>query len=255
MFIGKRLNYASNWPMNLIGVDFQKNNVSLLKVSSFLSARVLFLLYLNVLLAPSCPKFVYYLLCSSQTFVTVGICWSEASRLGSLTTFNFIVSKLEGKSGTRLWKSLIVSVVIGCELTIALASISNVCSALLFKLLPCVFRSAFRMLLSVLISRTHNPLVSHDDCGFHKNFGIWNHLSILAKFLKFVPLEVSFAGFSFDGRYFHCLTLLFSCIMCPLFATKVLNALVSLAMYPNITLLPVQKYSLSSCSCNSYFHW
>ena len=35
---GKRLNYAGNLPMILIGVGFQKNNVYLLKVSLFPSA-------------------------------------------------------------------------------------------------------------------------------------------------------------------------------------------------------------------------
>ena len=64
---------------------------------------------------------------------------------------------------------------------------------------------------------------------------------------------MSSEGFSFDGTYFHCSALLFSCIMCTLFATKVLNALVALPEYPNITLLSVQKYSSSSCSSNSFF--
>ena len=64
---------------------------------------------------------------------------------------------------------------------------------------------------------------------------------------------MSSEGFSFDGTYFHCSRLLFSCIMCTLLATKVLNALVALPKYPNITLLSVQKYSSSSCSCNSFF--
>ena len=45
----------------------------------------------------------------------------------------------------------IVSVVIDRELTISSTSISNLCNALLFKLLLGVLRSAFRMVLAVLI--------------------------------------------------------------------------------------------------------
>ena len=72
-------------------------------------------------------------------------------------TFDFITSKLEGESGTWLWTSLIVSVVISHELTIASTYISNVCSASSFKLLLYIFRSAFRMLLAVLICHSHTP--------------------------------------------------------------------------------------------------
>ena len=80
VFIGKYLNYASNWLIISIIVSLQKNNVSLLKVSSFLSARFSLLSCRNELLASSCPKFIYCVLCSSPTFATVGIYWSEASR-------------------------------------------------------------------------------------------------------------------------------------------------------------------------------
>ena len=100
-------------------------------------------------------------------------------------------------------------------------------------------------------NNTGTRLVFPDDCVFHKISGPWHYLSVLAKFLKFIPLETSSAGFSFDGTYFHCSALLFSYIICTLFATKVLNALVSLAMYPNTTLLSVQKYSSNSYSYNS----
>ena len=80
VFIGKCLDYVGNWPIILIIVSLQENNVSLLKVSSFPSARFSFLKCLNELLAPSCLKFIYCVLCSSPTFATVAICWSEASK-------------------------------------------------------------------------------------------------------------------------------------------------------------------------------
>ena len=73
---------------------------------------------------------------------------------------------MEGESGTWLWTLLIVSVVIGRELTIPSFSIRNVCSASSFKLYPCVFRRAFRMLLAVLICRFHTPRMRLAVGGF-----------------------------------------------------------------------------------------
>ena len=43
VFIGKRLDYAGNWPMILVGMGFQKINFSLLKVSLFPSVQFSFL--------------------------------------------------------------------------------------------------------------------------------------------------------------------------------------------------------------------
>ena len=61
---------------------------------------------------------------------------------------------------------LIVSVVIGRELTIASTFISNVCSASSFKLLLCVFRSSYRMLLAVPICCSHTPPMGLAVGGF-----------------------------------------------------------------------------------------
>ena len=57
---------------------------------------------------------------------------------------------------------------------------------------------------------------------------------------------------SFDGIYFHCLILLFSCIISTLLETKILNGLASLAMYLQTTLLSVLKCLSNSCSSKSF---
>ena len=79
------------------------------------------------------------------------VCDSRYLMVQGITTYEFIVSKFEDKSGTWLWMLLIVSVVIVHKLTIAVTSISNMCSASLFKLLLFPLKTPFRMILAVRI--------------------------------------------------------------------------------------------------------
>ena len=61
-----------------------------------------------------------------------------------------MVSKLAGDKGMSLLMSLMVSVVIDLEFTIASTSTSNVCNDLSSKLFPCILTKAFRIPLAVL---------------------------------------------------------------------------------------------------------
>ena len=62
-----------------------------------------------------------------------------------------MVSKLAGDKGMPLLTSLMVSVVIALEFTIASTSTSNVCNDSSSKLFPCVLIKVFRIPLTILI--------------------------------------------------------------------------------------------------------
>ena len=68
-----------------------------------------------------------------------------------------MVSKLAGEKGMSLLTSLMVSVVIGLEFSIASTLTSNICNDLLSKLFPCVLTKAFRIPLAVLICLSQIP--------------------------------------------------------------------------------------------------
>ena len=146
--IGKCLNYADNWPIISIIVSLSE--------SFFVFFYMIFVLVMSEW--TPCAILPKIHLC---VMFFSNVCYSRHLLFRSfrryIMTFDFIVSKLEGESGTWLWTLLIVSIVIGRELTIASTYMSNVCSASSFKLLPCDFRSTFRMLLAVLICRSHTP--------------------------------------------------------------------------------------------------
>ena len=68
-----------------------------------------------------------------------------------------MVSKLAGDKGMSLLSSLMVSVVIGLEFTIASTSTSSVWVDSLYKFFPCVLTKAFRIPLAVLICLSQTP--------------------------------------------------------------------------------------------------
>ena len=65
--------------------------------------------------------------------------------------FDFMVSRSDAGSGIWLFSSLMVSVVIGWEFTMASTSSNYIYSDSSPRLFPCVFISAMRINLAVLI--------------------------------------------------------------------------------------------------------
>ena len=114
-----------------------------------------------------------------QNLFTIFVFFSNVLRqwvcLGSklagdgISTFDFIVCKLEVESGMWLWTSLIVSVAIGRVLTIPLTSIINMCPVSLSKLLLCVLRNASSP-LHLKSYLYQNVLFSDNTLGYNNHF-------------------------------------------------------------------------------------
>ena len=148
MFIGKCLDYADNWPIISIIVSLSE--------SFFVFFYMIFGLVMSEWTPCTIlPKIHLYVMFFSN------VCYSRHLLVRSfrryIMTFDFIVSKLEGESGTWLWTLLIVTVVIGRELTIASTSISNVYSASSLKIFLCVLKvhSGYFLLFLTVFLKPH----------------------------------------------------------------------------------------------------